>query len=406
MKLQIAWRNLWRHPRRTIVILSAVIVGVWSMVFYSAFLRGMIDEMVRNNIENLTGHVQVQAPGYFDNPVIDNLLRDPEPVRAAIEAVAPADAVWTARLRIGGVIRSSHGAVGATIAGVVPAEEAGISFVGRAVTEGAFLPDPGNGLVVGQALLDRLEARIGHRLVIDAQNAAGEVESRAFQIVGVFRAQIEATEKQYVFCNRATLQDMLGIGDAVSEFCIMVPRYEAADALAAELQARLPEATYRVLTWRDIVPFISAYLDSMWIYTMIWNIVIFVAMAFGLVNTILMAVFERVREFGLVRALGVTPGGVVASVVLETIMLLVVGIAVGSGAGWATIAALGHHGIDFSAFAAGSELFGMSRVIYPEAYPADFLRASGMVVILGLLISLYPAIKAARITPVQAMTHL
>jgi ABC-type lipoprotein release transport system permease subunit len=200
MTLQIAWRNLWRHPRRTLVILSAVIVGVWSMVFYSAFIRGLAGQMVRQNIANLTGDIQVQAPGFFDNPVLENLLPSAEPVVALLPGVLPEGSRATSRLRIGAVLRSPHGAQGTTIVGIVPDEERGLSFIADAISEGALLPrDQPNGIVVGAALLQKLEARIGHRLVIDAQEATGQIESRAFEIVGVFRAPMEATEKQFVF---------------------------------------------------------------------------------------------------------------------------------------------------------------------------------------------------------------
>ena len=405
MILQLAWRNLWRHPRRTVVILGAIIVGVWAMVFYSAFTRGMVDDMVRTNLENLTGHVQVQAPGYFENPVMENLIHDSSVVQGAIAKVATPGMQTTARLRLNGVVRSAHRAVGTTIIGIVPEEERTISFVSRAIGEGQFLDAADSGLLIGKALLDQLQAKLGHRLVIDMQDASGQITSRAFQIVGVFRAQIEATEKQFVFCHRDTLQTMLGVGDAVSEWCFVLPDADEAGAFAVALRSQLTGTNLKVLTWRDMLGFLSAYLDAMWIYTLVWNIVVFIAMAFGLVNTILMAVFERVHEFGLVRALGVSPRGVVAGVLLETFILLIIGTGAGSILSAVSVSFFGYTGIDFSAFAAGSELFGISRIIYPTTTVIDYLSAIITVLSLGLLVSLYPAIKAARITPVAAMTY-
>jgi ABC-type antimicrobial peptide transport system permease subunit len=209
-----------------------------------------------------------------------------------------------------------------------------------------------------------------------------------------------------VFCRREVLQAMLGLGETVSEFTAILPEGVAPAEVAGALRARLPEQRYRVFTWRELVPFVGAYLDSMGIFSLIWNIIIFVAMGFGLVNTILMAVFERVREIGLVRALGVTPWGVVSGVLLETALLLVCGLALGSAAGGLTVALLQDGGIDFSAFAAGSEYFGMAHIVYPRAEFRDYLNATGTVLVLGLVMALYPAVKAARITPVQAMAHV
>lgn len=407
MTFAIAWRNLWRHPRRTILILAAVIVGVWSMLFYSAFIRGLAQQMVRQNVANLTGDLQVQAPGFFENPVLEHLLRDPAPARAALEEVLPTGSRVTARLRIGGVVRSAHGTFGATIVGIVPAEEEGISFITEAIAEGELLPAARqDGIVVGEALLTRLEARLGHRLVIDAQDANGTIVSRAFTIVGVFRAQVEATEKQFVFCHRGTLQEMLALGPTVSELAAVLPAGAEAAVVAEALRARLPAESFRVMTWRELVPFVGAYLDSMGVFSLIWNIIIFVAMGFGLANTILMSVFERVREIGLVRALGVTPWGIVSGVLVETGLLLVSGLVLGGAAGAATVALLQTSGINFSAFAAGSEYFGMAHVVFPRSAGIDYVRAGATVLGLGSLIALYPAAKAARITPVQAMAHV
>jgi ABC-type lipoprotein release transport system permease subunit len=407
MILQIAWRNLWRHPRRTVLILLAVIVGVWSMLFYSAFIRGLAGQMVRQNIANLTGDLQIQAPGFYENPVLENLLRDPAPARVALQEMLPAGSRWTARLRIGGVLRSPRGTEGATVVGIVPEEERGVSFIADAKAEGALLPDDvPNGIVIGATMLQRLELRPGHRLVVDAQDANGQIVSQAFTIVGVFHTQVEATERQFVFCHRRVLQQALGLDEAVSELSVALPETSLPGPVAEMLRAELPAGSFRVLTWRELVPFVGAYLDSMGIFSLIWNIIIFVAMGFGLVNTILMAVFERIREIGLVRALGVTPWGVVSGVLLETLMLLVLGMALGSAAGAVSVAALHDSGIDFSAFAAGSQYFGMAQVIFPRSEMIDYVRAGATVIGLGLVMSLYPAVKAARITPIQAMAHV
>ncbi len=406
MIVRTSWRNLWRHPRRTSLILAAVVVGVWSMLFYSAFIRGLAGQMVRQNIANLTGDLQVQAPGFFENPVPGNLVRDVAPVERALEESLPVGALATARLRIEAVLRSPRGIEGATVVGLLPDAERGMSFAPEAIETGAWLADEASdGVVVGAALLRRLEARPGHRIVIDAQDAEGRIVSRAFVVVGVFRATIEATERQFVFCHRATLQEMLGLPGTVSEVSVRLPEGVAPGPIAEALRERLPAEAFRVLTWRELLPFAGAYLDSMAVFSLIWNIVIFVAMGFGLVNTILMAVYERIREIGLVRALGATPGKVVLGVLLETALLLLIGLVGGSLAGAATVAALHEGGVDFSAFAAGSEYFGMAAVVHPRAEWIDHLRAGATVLGLGLVMCLYPAVKAARITPIQAMGH-
>ncbi|RME69143.1 MAG: ABC transporter permease [Verrucomicrobia bacterium] len=405
MTVVMAWRNLWRQPRRTLAILAAVVVGVWAMVFFAALMRGVIADMLEANIANLTGHLQVQAPGFFENPVIDNRLRGGSGLVDRVRAVVPEAARVAARFRVSAVVRSAHGAFGATLVGIVPAEERGVSFIGDAVIAGEGLSADENGVLMGRALLERLETRIGHRIVVDMQGADGGIVSRAFRIVGVFDAQLEATEKQFLFCRRGTLQDALGVGDDLTEIAVDLPEGIEADTVAAAVREAVAGEAAVVLTWREMVPFVGAWLEGMQVFAVIWNFVVFVAMSFGIVNTVLMAVYERIREFGLVRALGVTPGGIVRLVVVETLMLLALGFVVGTLLSWGSLAPLARHGMDFSMFAEGSEYFGMSRVIFPKLAPGDFLRAGAVVFGLGLLVSLYPAVKAARVTPVQAMAH-
>jgi ABC-type lipoprotein release transport system permease subunit len=176
--------------------------------------------------------------------------------------------------------------------------------------------------------------------------------------------------------------------------------------VAERLRQALPDDRFRVLSWRELLPLVTAVLNMYDGFILFWFVTVFVAMGFGLVNTILMAVFERIREFGLLSALGMKPRWVVAEVVAESFFLLVIGTAAGNIMGVLSVLMLSRSGIDLSAFAAGMEFVGMSRLIFPVLLLKDMLAANATVFILGLLVSLYPAVKAARFTPVQAMTHV
>ncbi len=175
--------------------------------------------------------------------------------------------------------------------------------------------------------------------------------------------------------------------------------------MADSLRALLPAANYEVLTWRELLPFITAYLNVYDGFIFIWFIIIFIAMGFGIVNTTLMAVFERIREFGLLKALGMKPLWIVQEVLTESFFLLIIGMIIGNALSFGSIFVLSKTGIDLSAFAAGSEYFGISRVIYPAVYMYDVFMANLVVFVLGLLVSLYPAVKAARFTPIEALAQ-
>lgn len=410
MFIRLAWRNIWRNSRRTFVILTAIVIGVWSMVFLGALMRGIESGMIRNGIKTLTGHLQIHAEGYDRDPVIDYRIDDPRQLDTILRKVLPSDARWTHRIRVNAVASNARHSAGVTLVGILPSRESEISFIGGAVRKGDMLaPDSRNNIIIGQALLDKFETRIGHKLVLMSQDADNEIASHAFKITGVFQTEMEATEKQYVFVPLAASQQMLKVGNDISEVSVLLAddpingsnsRYTA-DAL----QKKLADTHYKIQTWRELLPMLNAYLDLSDGFIYIWYVVVFVAMGFGIVNTTLMAIFERMREFGILKSLGMKPGWIIREVLTESCLLLAFGCLIGSAGGLLSVLLLSRQGIDLSAMAAGAEFAGMSRVIYPDIMLQDFFMANGVVVALGLVVSLYPAIKAARFKPVEALAY-
>ena len=406
MFINMSWRNIWRNPRRTAVIMTAIIIGVWSMIVLGALMRGIAVEMVRNGIKTLTGHIQVHHRGYRSDPVIENSMNNPHMVEDALNDALPNGARWASRVRVNAVASNARHSSGVTFVGIDPDTEANVSFIKDAVMEGRYLrPDDPYGIIVGRALVDTFETKLGHKVVIMSQDIQRDVASRAYRIVGIYKADLEATEKQFVFVTKTSAQAMLKMNQNISEISIVLPENVDVDQTALTLRGVLPSTEYEVQTWRELLPLVTAYLDLNSGFLIIWYIVVFVAMGFGVVNTTLMAVFERVREFGLLKALGMKPWWIVREVIVESFFILLIGTIIGDIVSYASVALLSIHGIDLSALAAGSEYFGMSRVIHPALYGQDVIVANLVVFILGIAVSLYPAIKAARFTPVQALAQ-
>jgi ABC-type lipoprotein release transport system permease subunit len=388
------------------VIMTAVIIGVWSMIFLGALMRGIADQMVRNGVATLIGHLQVHWKGYRDDPVIENSMADPEVVETALKRLIPPGSQWTSRVRTNAIASNARHSGGVTLVGIDPLREARVSFIGQAVTQGRYLrPDDKYGIVVGKALADKFETKLGRKLVLMSQDTGGEVASRAFRIAGIFRAEMEATEKQFVFVTMNTAQQMLKLKNGISEISLILTDHKQAEEVATSLRAALPPTYYEIHTWGELLPLVTAYLKINHQFLFLWFLVVFIAMGFGIVNTTLMAVFERIREFGLLKALGMKPWWIIKEVLTETCFLLVIGMAIGDILGVLSVLALSGSGIDLSSLAAGMEYFGISRVIYPVIHGRDLSMANLVVFVLGLLVSVYPALKAARFTPVKAMVH-
>ncbi len=388
------------------VIMTAVIIGVWSMVFLGALMRGIANEMVRNGIATLTGHIQVHHKGYRNDPVIENSITEPQVVVTALGNTLPAGSQWAPRVRVNAIASNARHSSGVTLVGIDPGREATVSFIGKAIVQGRYLrPDDTYGAVVGKALVDKFETRLGHKVVLMSKDTGGEIASRAFRIVGVFGAEMKATEKQFLFVTIPAAQKMLKLKKGISEVSIILPGEEQAGEVAAALQNALPSTEYEAQSWQKLLPFVTAVLKMYNGFIFLWFLVTFVAMGFGIVNTMLMAVFERIREFGLLKALGMKPWWIVKEVLTESFFLLILGTAIGNGLGFLSIFALSATGIDLSSLAAGLEVVGLPRVIYPIIQGKDVIMANLVVFLLGILVSAYPAVKAARFTPVEAMAH-
>jgi ABC-type lipoprotein release transport system permease subunit len=400
---RLAWRSVWRQRRRSLILLAAITLGVWAMIAMAALFRGWLEGQVTNEIDNLTGHVQIHAPGYRDDPSLEHSMAPPGgALRQVLDS--PQVAHWASRVRVPAVIVSERESAGVTLVGIQPQRERGLSFIARSVREGRYLDGPDDeGLLLGRKLAERLETGLGKRVVIMSQGKGSTIADRGFRVVGIFDADIETMETAFVFTGLHTTQRLLGIGDRISEIALKAPRYDHLEALLADLRAAAPGQ--EVLPWLELEPLLKVMLKVTDGFMYIWYVVVFLAMSFGLINTLLMAVFERTREIGLLMALGMRPAAILVQVLLESVLLLVLGLLLGNVLTGLTLWGL-HDGIDLSRFAEGLAMLGYSPVIYPALIPRDAVMANVIVVVLGIAASLYPAWRAARTVPVEALARV
>jgi ABC-type lipoprotein release transport system permease subunit len=308
-------------------------------------------------------------------------------------------------VRVPAVISSERESRGVTLIGVDPAEEISVDAIGTDIPEGRGLEGPDDsGVVIGRRLAEKLETSIGKRVVLMSQDPDNEVADRGFRVVGLYSADLAAMEEAYVFAGRETVQQMLRIGDRVSEVAVLGDDYREVQPLADRVRAALG-GTDETLAWTELDEYLGTMLGVMDGFVLVWIIVIFLALSFGLVNTLVMAVFERVREIGLMLALGMPPASILAQVIVESVLLLVLGLAIGNALSFASILPL-RDGIDVSIVAEGMEWFGASSVLYPELEVKDVVLANVVVIALGFLASISPAWRASRYEPVEAITKV
>jgi ABC-type lipoprotein release transport system permease subunit len=400
---ELAWRNLWRNSRRTFITFAAISVGVWSMIVLAALMQAWGASAFDAAVRTLTGHGQIHAPRYLDDPTVDHRFDPPSP---ALRGVLNASDVraWAARVRVPAIVQTARENAPVTLVGIDADAERGLSFIPDAIIEGRYLTSDASGdsagVLLGRSLAQRLRTDLGKRVVILSQAVSGEIAERGFRVTGIFAAEQQETEKEFLFVSRPAAQSMLGIGDELSEIAFVLEDVERLPSALTDLRRAAPGLD--VVSWSELEPFTQAILDISDGTIALWTIIMFILVAFGLVNTLLMAVLERTREFGLVQALGLRPRLLLLQVLLESAFLIGLGVLVGVAASVATL--LGFHGgLDLSAVAQGGAALGIGRILYPEIDVALTIEIAVFVWVMGIVTSLYPAWRAARDVPVATI---
>jgi len=400
----LAWRNLWRNHRRTIIMLASIGLGVWAMIFMTALTRGMVDQMVVDGIKALPGHVQLHHPAFGDDPSINNLIPYSDDELAARFDDAGFEA-WASRVRVPAIITSERDSRGVTLLGIDPGAERDLTFLDYDSMDGRFLEDADdNGIVIGHKLADTLETEIGKRVVIMSQDPDNDIADRGVRVVGLFSASTGAVEEAYVFMGKRTAQRMLGITGFTTEVVFLGADYRNVDPVYDAVVAEVDDRVI-VRRWYEVDTYLGTMMRVMDGFVLVWVVVIFLALSFGLVSTLVMAVFERTREIGLMLALGMKPRSILGQIVIESMLLLTIGLAIGNLLSIAAILPL-QGGIDISIVAEGMEMMGASSVLYPRLYMSDMILANVVVLLLGFLASLSPAWRASRYEPVEAITKV
>jgi ABC-type lipoprotein release transport system permease subunit len=399
MLAPLAWRNLWRNPRRTLITLVVVAVGVWSILSFDVMFKAWEQSSLEESLRLLTGEGEIHATGYLDDPGVGHSM--PYPSGTLLATLnGPAVSAWAPRVRVPAIIQSEYRTRAITLLGVEPAAERKVSDLPGQILAGRYLASDGEvGIVIGADLAVKLKTRLGKRVIVMAQAADGHLAEVGLPIVGLF-GNITPAQDEYAFVGLGAAQSTLGLNGQLSEVAFDAGPGAKLETAVAALQRAAPGLDTE--TWMALSPLAYTMEQFSTSYTAIWLLVMFVLMAIGIVNTQLMAVFERTREFGLMQALGMPPATIVAQVMLESALLIGLGVLSGVVLMAATLLPF-THGLSLGFLAAGSEMAGGGSVLYPRLDPWDAVAYAAIVWVLGVLTTLWPARTAARTPPVVAM---
>jgi len=395
---QLAWRNLWRQRRRNLTMLVALSFAVMGVIFLNAFLRGMTAQMADGAINSMVGHVKVLQPGYRDDPGIARSFV----LESEWSPEIPAGQLqgWARRVRVPAVIMSERETRGIEFIGIDPAQES-ISFVADWTIEGEGLQGPDDRrILVGKSLAEQLETAAGRRLVIVTQGADGRSREAGYRIAGLYQSEHSALEKFHVFTGIEAAQALL-VSDTVTEVSVRLTDEKYQPTVLQSLIATF--VGLNVFDWQTLQPMAATMMQLSDAMIYILFIIVMSALVFGLVNTVVTAVMERYREIGMLRALGMRAGAVLLQIVTESTLIMIMGVAIGTAAGGGLCWWLSD-GVDLAAFSEGLEAFGLSsKLLVPTIVPADLAFVVVASLVMGVVASFFPALRAVRLNPLEAM---
>jgi ABC-type lipoprotein release transport system permease subunit len=404
---KIAIRDLGRNKRRSVLTLVAVGLGMALLIVMSGLIEGAVAGSLENSIRLQTGHLQVRAASYHEDELSlkwEDLLPDPQALAAQIRGQKGVR-VATPVLWANGMLTVGDQSVGVQVFGIDPLSEAYVP-IRDALVAGEFLaPDDRSGILMGQRLANSLGVTVGQRMSLLVSTADQQVDETVFTVRGLYNTSVASYDETRVFLPLSKAQAFTRTEGHASAIFILLDRQEDADTVAAVLRA----PGFSVLTWRDLNQVFLQTMQASAIFLNMMNLVVLAVVAVVIANTLLMAVFERTREMGILAALGMKGRQILAMFLLEAGTLGLAGIILGFLLGLLGVAYLATVGLPIGEAAAAGEASNMityGNVLYARFSLPDTVSLSGLELIITLLASLYPAWFAARMEPIEALRAL
>jgi ABC-type lipoprotein release transport system permease subunit len=404
---KIALRDILRNRRRSLLTLLAVVIGVSLLIFISGFYSGALQGSLDMSIQLQTSHLQVRAPSYDEDKVSmqwKDLLNDPQGLTAQIKAIKgvkdAAPVLWGS-----GIVISGDESVGVKIDGIDPQSEI-MAPIRQAVVAGQFpAADDRDGILVGKSLADDLGLAVGKNLVLVISTSNQTTDQATFTIRGLFDTGVGQYDDSTVYLPLAKAQAFTAAGDRASAIRVLLDDRGQVDAFAAAFKS----PNLSVLTWRDLNSILIQTVNSSQVFMQMLYLIVLGMVAVVIANTLLMSVFERTREIGILTALGMKARQILSMFLMEAGMLGITGVIVGFIVGGAVVVYYSHTGMDLGAAGAeivkvkASNVITYGRILYTHFSAADALDLSLTALVITLIVSLYPAWFASRMEPVQAL---
>lgn len=403
---RIAWRNILRNKRRSLVLVTSIVAGVLVLVLSEGFAVGMLHQMLSNQIGADAGYIQIHKAGYQSDPTLENTMSNPGVISAILKKES-GKMDYSERLRVFGLVSSAYNSYGVSIVGIIPSEEKQITTISRYVTKGSYLSGEPGQILISKSMAEKLRVDIGDKVVIMASRMDGSIGSEACRVSGIFETFNSGFDQSHVYIPIQTADQMLNTNGLISEFVVNPVNPDQTDQIAVSIRRDIAAsehpAGFEVLTYKQMLPLLVSQLALYKQALYLISGIIAIALIFGIVDTMLMVVMERTHEFGVSMAIGMSNGRIFAMVMTEAFFLALIGTAIGLVASYGALSPLSKSGWDLSMFSASLKSLGIGSIIYPVFDTSEVLRNVLVIPIVTLLGAVYPALKAIRLQPVEAM---
>ncbi len=398
----IAWRNVWRNKMRSIIMISAITLGLFAGVFVMAFMQGLVDARIDSATRTELAHLQIHAPEFLVNNNIALQISNAAELTNEIEAL---DSVAAAsrRLIAEPFIMAAHGTGGGKLIGVEPEQEKDVTDIRKHIIDGAYLEHESRmpPVVVGQKLAKKLWLKVGTRINVQMVDQNGDLSIKGYRVSGIYRTNNTSYDESTLFAKYSDLQAQLGLNkNTAHEIAVRLHNGDLAPAVKPSIE-RMAGGN-EVKTWKELSPEMSMLTDSMNQYMYIFILIILLALCFGIINTMLMAVLERIKEIGMLMAVGMNKRRIFSMIILESVMLTIVGGIFGMLIGTGITKIFETHPINLSMFSEGLEGYGFASQVYTSLRTETLVIITFLVIITGVLSAIWPARKALKLNPAEA----
>ncbi|MBD3225883.1 MAG: FtsX-like permease family protein [Caldithrix sp.] len=400
MLTALAWKNIWRNKKRSAIILIAIIFGLWGGLLSGGVMMGMSESMIQTAVNRYLAHIQIHAPDFRKQQDIGLYIDNAEEILTKIRAHDSIESA-SGRCRLNGMAASPTSTFGVRILGIDPHDEKKVTRIQDKMVRGQYFnSDRRNPIIIGQKLADRLNLKMHSKIVLSFSDLQGNIHYLACRIVGLFNTASSRFDEGTVYVHSADLFRSLG-QPLIHEIAVRVKKEDQVSLIRDKLNLQLTGVS--VQTWKTLAPELAFISDMMLQFTYLFVAIILFALLFGITNTMLMAVMERIHELGMLISIGMKRFKVFLMILIETVFLSISGGLGGMALGWITLTYFTINGLDLTIIATSLESFGSSTMLYPFLPLHMYLILTIMVLLASTMAALYPAWKAVKIEPAEAV---